>query len=513
MSVENQQTSSLNPTSSFQRALLLTGAKIFGIIFSFIIPMYLGRHLEVETYGTYKQVMLIYGFAQLALHLGFDDSVFYFIRWDRKNFPLYSLNSLIFNLLTTGLVALVLGVFREGIAQLLNNPDLAQYLPWLGFLIIFTQCSVQLEGFLINLDRFRTRLYLDAGTELLKALAIMAAFWFFDSLLIALFFLIGLMVLRWLWMLAIMHSHKVSAGIRYRDSWPLFMTQARYGLPLGISRIVQNIMNMENLFISSFFNITQFTYYSVGCFENPLINSARISLYEVANIELIDQVKNKNFKGAVEVWQKMTKKLLLIVIPFTIYMMFFSKELIVFIFSDKYLESVPYFTIFNLYILFASLNPEPLFRSTSHSGAALKLRIGGALLGLSLIFAGAYWGGPMAVLWGKVVATGLVNISGLVIGAKFFKSRVYQLFLWRDIGLTVILSVILSLSVRLGFSNLTWHPFWILAASFSLYFVTLFVFAVRTKLINEEEYAFLVEKLKGLRNRIARLLGREVLRG
>lgn len=510
MSEENQHPHS---SSSFQRALLLTGAKIFGIIFSFIIPMYLGRHLEVETYGTYKQVMLIYGFAQLALHLGFDDSVFYFMRWDRKNFSLYSLNSLIFNILTTGLVALALVFFREGIAKLLNNPDLAQYLPWLGVLIVFTQCSVQLEGFLINLDRFRSRLYLDAGTELLKALAIMAAFWFYDSLLVALFLLIGLMVLRWAWMLTIMHSHKVAAGVRYRDSWSLFMTQARYGLPLGISRIVQNLMNMENLFISSFFNIKQFTYYSVGCFENPLINSARISLYEVANIELIDQIKHNNFKGAVDVWQKMTKKLLLIVIPFTVYMMFFSQELIVFIFSDKYLESVPYFTIFNIYILLASLNPEPLFRSTSHSGAALKLRTAGALLGMSLIFGGAYWGGPMAVLWGKVIATGLVNISGLIIGAKFFKSRVYQLFIWRDIGLTILLSVVLSFLVRLGFSNITWHPFWVLAASFSLYFIALSVFAIRTRLISEEEYAFLVKKFKGVQNRVARLLSREVLRG
>jgi len=45
---------------------------------------------------------------------------------------------------------------------------LAQYLPILGFLIVVTLSSLQIEGFLINLNRFKARLYLDAGTELVS---------------------------------------------------------------------------------------------------------------------------------------------------------------------------------------------------------------------------------------------------------------------------------------------------------------------------------------------------------
>lgn len=471
----------------FNRVALLTGARIFGIIFSFAIPMYLGRHLEVETYGTYKQVTLIYWFAQVALNLGFDDSVFYFLRWDRKNFPLFSLNSLIFNVSVTGVLAILMTVFRFKIAALLNNPDLAQYLPMLGFLIVVTLSSLQIEGFLINLNRFKARLYLDAGTELLKSLAIMGAFVFFDSIHMALILLSVLMTLRLIWTIHVMHTHKKLENIRYRDARKYFRAQAKFGLPLGVSRIVQNILNMENLFISSFYNVTQFTFYSVGCFENPIVNSLRTSLYELVNIDLIDNIRHGDYEKAAETWRRMTRSLLMIVIPFTVYMSFFAKELIVFIFSDKYLQSVPYFMVFNFYIFIACLNPEPLFRSTSNTGFALKIKIMGVVMGLLMIVGGAYWIGPMAVLWGKILAVAFINISGLFIGARLLKTNVLNLFMWKDLGKTLMLSVIVSLLVRVAFNSLAWHPFWILAASSSLFFVLMFFIACKIHLVRPEE--------------------------
>ncbi|WP_413586700.1 lipopolysaccharide biosynthesis protein [Bdellovibrio sp. HCB274] len=480
----------------FNRVALLTGARIFGVIFSFAIPMYLGRHLEVDTYGTYKQVTLIYWFAQVALNLGLDDSVFYFLRWDKKNFPLFSMNALVFNVLVTGFLALMMTVFRFDIAALLNNPDLAQYLPVLGYLIVVTLCSLQIEGFLINFNRFKARLYLDAGTELLKSVAIMGAFILFDSIFIALALLSLVMTVRMLWMIYTMHSHKVREGVRYRDAHKFFMDQARYGLPLGVSRIVQNILNMENLFISSFYNVRQFTFYSVGCFENPIVNSLRTSLYELVNIELIDNIKSGNYEKAAETWRRMTRSLFLVVVPFTIYMMFFAKEMIVFIFSDKYVESVPFFIVFNFYIFIACLNPEPLFRSTSNTGYALKIKVLGVVLGLLMIIGGAYYIGPMAVLWGKILAVAFINISGLFIGARLLKTNILNLFMWKDLGKTVMLSVVFGFIFRAAFYNLTWHPFWVLAASSSVYAVFYFFFACRLNLVRPEEAEHLFNMIK-----------------
>ncbi|MGZ3773947.1 MAG: lipopolysaccharide biosynthesis protein [Bdellovibrio sp.] len=476
---------------AFNRIVLLTGARIFGVIFSFIIPMYLGRHLAIESYGTYKLIMLIYSLAQLSLNLGFDDSVNYFLRWDKKNFALYSLNALIFNLFTTGLIATLLAVFRFKLAHLLNDPELAKFLPLLGLLIVLTISSQQLEVSLINLDHFKERLYLDASTELLKACSILAGFIFFDSLTVVLMFLCALMLIKLFWAIGVIHFYRNKEAVRYRDARRFFSKQAKFGIPLGISRIVQNILNMENLLISSFFNVVQFTFYAVGSFDNPFVNSLRASIYEFINMELVEHVKNRNYEGIQDTWRKMTRKLFLVVIPFTTYMAFFARELIVFVFSEKYASSASFFTIFNIFIFISCFNPEPLFRASSKTAVIFRIRIAGVILGLLMMFAGASLRSPISIMWAKILAVGFINFYGLFTGTRLLQIKLHKLFLWKDMVKLFSLSFSLSFLLRFVFHELAWHPFWILAASFSIYFLGVYLGSCAMNLIKEDESAYL----------------------
>jgi O-antigen/teichoic acid export membrane protein len=365
---------------SFNKMIMLTGARIIGIVFSISIPMYLGRKLSIETYGTYKQLMLFFWFSQVALNLGFDDSVYYFLRWNPKKFPLYSFNAMVFNLFMTGLLWMVFTVYKVEISSLVKNPSLAEYLPILGYLVLATVSSMQIEGILIvGLNRFNERLMIEVGTELLKSIAVIVAFYYFNSVYVVLLFLSAIMTVRLIATIAIIHSCKKSAELSYRDAPQYLMAQAKFGLPLGVSRILHNILNMENFFISSFFSLIQFTYYSVGCFENPLVNAARTSMFEMANIEMVSAMSENNTLKAVEVWRSMTRKLFMVIVPFVAYMIFFAHEIITFIFSTKYLASVPFFMVFNLFLIVGAINPEPLFRASSKTHLALKIKVIGLI--------------------------------------------------------------------------------------------------------------------------------------
>lgn len=485
----------VNQTSSgkeaFHRLLLLMGARIFGIVFSFAIPMYLGRHLDVEIYGTYKQILFIFWLSQIALNFGFDDSVYYFLKIDRKNFSLYGFNALIFNLVTTGLIAVAMFLFKDQIGITLNNPHISQYIPLLGIVLILTVSSLQIEGYLLNLERFKARLFLDSGTEILKSVSILVAFIVYNSIHMVLIFLALIMLARMIWAIRIIHEHKLQDNVNYLDSKKLFFKQARFAIPLGISRIIQNILNLETLLISSFFNLIQYTFYSVGCFDNPIINSMRTSLYELVNIELVENIRENNFAKAADTWRRLTRKLYLVAIPFTVFMMFFSKEVIVFIFSEKYLDSVPFFIVYNLYILISALNPEPLFRATSQTGFALKIRIVGVFIGIGAIIGGAYYFGPMAVLWAKMAAVAFINLTGLYIGSKLIHTKIYKMFLWKELGQIALFSILISGFLRLAVNSseslLAMHPFWILAICFSIYFFSLFLLSWKTVLLKKDE--------------------------
>lgn len=480
---------------SFNKMALLTGAKVFGIFFSIFIPMYLGRKLPIETYGTYKQLMLFFWFAQVGLNFGLDDSAYFYLRRDPKNFPLYSFNALVFNLLATGLLWLLMVLFKHQIAHVLKNPSLADYLPLLGYLILATVSSMQYGGILIGLNRFKERLALEVGLESIKSLSIIAAFFLFNSVYMVLVFLSILMTLNLLATIHIIEHYKKRELLHYRDSLKYFADQAKFGIPLGLSRIMQNLLNIENFLISSFLGIVQFTFYSVGCFENPLINAARGSLFELVNIEMADG--HGDSQKMIAAWKGMTRKLFMIIIPFVIYMMFFSRELIVFIFSAKYLPSVPFFLLFNIYVVLASLNPEPIFRATHKTGLALKIRSFGTILGIIMIISGAYYGGALQALSGKILAIALINFSGLFIGARILGTTFLHLFDWRQIGKISLISLILSALLKYLFMNSTWHYFWILALSFSLYVIFHFFLSCKINLIKEDE----ILHLKNLFNR------------
>ena len=485
----------ISEKESFNKMVLLTGARVFGVIFSFIIPMYLGRHLDIEIYGTYKQILFVFWLSQIALNFGFDDSVYYYFRTDKKNFALYGINALVFNLSVTSVLAIIMTVFRNQIGNLLNNPHLPEFIPLLGVLIILTVSSLQIEGYLLNLNRFKTRLILDAGTELLKSLSILSAFIFFNSIYMVLVFLCLIMFARMLWAIAIIHEYKIKDDLKYIDSLQFLKKQARFALPLGASRILQNILNLETLFISSFFSLVQYTFYSVGCFDNPIINSMRTSLYELVNIELVENIKSNNFEKAADTWRRMTRKLYLVALPFTVFMMVFSTEVVTFIFSDKYIESAPFFIVYNFYILISALNPEPLFRATSKTGYALKIRMIGVLLGIGFIISAAYWIGPMAVLWGKLIAIAFINLTGLVIGSKLIKTKISKMFLWQELLKILIISALLAFSLKYCISVLDLihkiHLFWILAFSFSSYVLFIFLLSSYFNILKQDETAYI----------------------
>lgn len=453
--------------------------------------MYLGRHLDVEIYGTYKQIFFIFWLSQIALNFGFDDSVYYFLKTDRKNFSLYGLNALIFNLITTGLIAAAMFLFKDQIGTTLNNPHISQYMPLLGIVMILTVSSLQIEGYLLNLERFKARLFLDSATEVLKSVSILVAFIFFNSIHLVLVFLALIMLARMLWAIRIIHEHKLQDNVHYLDSKKLFFKQARFAIPLGISRIIQNILNLETLLISSFFNLTQYTFYSVGCFDNPIISSMRTSLYELVNIELVENIRENNYAKAAETWRRLTRKLYLVAIPFTVFMMFFSKEVIIFIFSEKYINSIPFFIVYNLFILISALNPEPLFRATSQTGFALKIRVAGACIGIGAIIGGAYYFGPMAVLWAKMAAVAFINLTGLYVGSRLIQTKVYNMFLWKELGQITLFSILISgllrLAVNSSAASSALHPFWILAISFTIYFFSIFILAWKTVLLKKDE--------------------------
>ena len=154
--------------------------------------------------------------------------------------------------------------------------------------------------------------------------------------------------------------------------------------------------------------------------------------------------------------------------------------------------------IFNIFFFVGALNPEPFFRSTSNTTLALKIKIFGLLVGLFLLVGGAFLGGPIYALSGKILGVFIMNVIGLFFGAKLLGTTIDKLFQWKDLFLVFLVSTFLATVTRIIFWNMSLNVFFILALSFTFYVTFHFILSCYLKLIRDDEIFYLKSKIQRL---------------
>src|SRR5262249_6634373 len=118
--------STLKPT-----ATLMSG-RLAGIVLALGIPIVLARVLDQASFGTYKQLFLIYATLYGIAQVGMAESLFYFLPSDPSRAGRYALNSLLILGAAGAACCAALWGARDRLAAWFGNPDLAAGLPWIG---------------------------------------------------------------------------------------------------------------------------------------------------------------------------------------------------------------------------------------------------------------------------------------------------------------------------------------------------------------------------------------------
>src|SRR5262249_1977426 len=118
------------------RAALYMFAKTVAFLFSFLLPLLLGRRLSQHEFGFFKQVFLIVGTALNILPVGVGMSAYYFLPRERERQGQVIFNILLFYLLMGGSLCLLFALCPQVIAVIFNSTDLIQYAPFIGVVIL-----------------------------------------------------------------------------------------------------------------------------------------------------------------------------------------------------------------------------------------------------------------------------------------------------------------------------------------------------------------------------------------
>jgi O-antigen/teichoic acid export membrane protein len=140
--------------SILKPTLVLMGGRCVAFAATFLIPVILVRTFDQASFGTYKQVFLIYSTLFVIAQFGMAESLYYFLPGNSPNGGKLTLNALLTLACSGILCAAILTAGASVFARWVGNPAVAAFLPALGVYLALTLVGVSLEISMVAEKRF-----------------------------------------------------------------------------------------------------------------------------------------------------------------------------------------------------------------------------------------------------------------------------------------------------------------------------------------------------------------------
>ena len=345
------------------QAFWLTFSKFLAALFNLALPILLVRLLSQPEYGVYKQAFLFSATLIGLANAGVGLSAFYFMPRYPERGGKIALNILIYNVVIGLIPVIVLLVYPRAVD--FTFPGLQTYSALLALLAMISLTAVLVETIPTSMQDVRNSTIFVVGTQLLKAILIIAA---------------GLLIGT---VRSIIWASIISGGIsivillrylyrRFGPFWThfdahFFYEQLAYALPFGVYGMIYTLRSyLDNYFISAQFTPAEYAIYAIGWLEAPLISLFLESMLAVMVVRIsalqhegrVDDIRN--------VMASAINRLAAVQFPLYALLLVAGKDLIVFFYTKRYEASAH---IFSITITLIALNVfiyDPVVRAYKH---------------------------------------------------------------------------------------------------------------------------------------------------
>ncbi len=328
-----------------QRAALLMMANVIATAISFALPPVLTRVMSVPDYGLYKQAFQIMASALALLNLQVAVSVFYYSAREPAKKLQVALNVILFYGLVGATIFLVFLVWPTWVTLIFHGSDLVPHIPLLGFAILCSLVSTNLDAVPIAAGEVGKASVLIVLSQLSKAIVMIVAGLVFGSLTAILVASVIQSLVQIAFMVIYIRGHYGRFFVAL--DWPLFKAQIGNALPFGVGGIVAIVQNdMHNYFVSHYFDSANFAVYAVGCFQLPLLGMLTGSFANALNPDLAKHKEAGDHQAIINLWMEVICKLAFFFVPTFAVLFVLRHEFITVLYTANYAASAPIFAIY-----------------------------------------------------------------------------------------------------------------------------------------------------------------------
>lgn len=325
-----------------KQAGMLTTAEFVRFGLKSLVGILLARILIPAELGSYRQLFLIYSTFSTLLLLGIPQSVLFFLPKLRHIDSKREFISRAVNLVSILAFVFGLGVFllRGLIARIFNNPQLELLLILYAVYPLFMFITQIYSQIMLGLRQ-------PAKTAIFTLFSVAADFVLILGVALLtknLYYIIMAVMVSAMLQWGFAHFQLRNYLTKTSFDFAFYSEVFKYSLPLGLASIVGMLsVQLDKLVISGFFTPAQYAVFSIGAMELPLISILNNSV----NAILLPHISSEPAKMT-ETYRAAVRKNALIIFPFAALGLIFAKPLITLLYTQRYVDAVPFFQVYLL---------------------------------------------------------------------------------------------------------------------------------------------------------------------
>jgi O-antigen/teichoic acid export membrane protein len=285
----------------------------------------------------------------------------------------------------------------------------------------------------------------------------------------------------------------------------LLKNQLAYALPFGLAVIVEIVQaGLPQYVVSYLTDPATFAIFAVGCLQIPLIDFAASPTSDVMMVQMQERLSHGRKRAALELWHDASWKLALLFFPLAALVVIASREIIVLLYTQKYIESVSILRVWSVLILLSAFPVDGVLRVFARTRLILILNLVrlAIIAGLMKWFFGTlHLLGPALVI---VLAALVFKIAAIARMKTLFETTFAELLPWRSLANLVCAVVGAGLAALIIKSQLHVATLPLLLATSSVYVAAYMILIWNFGVLNASERVAITEWVLKASGRLAR---------
>lgn len=485
----------IKKVSEGKQTFWLAFGKILALLANIAIPLFLTRVLNKDEYGFYSQFNTVLYFLVGFFSFTMASNLYFFfptIKESKKRVIIFQ--TILFLVISSSLSAIF--IYIPYISDfIMGSESLRQYKIIIYFLTIILIFTDVIQPLYVVKKDIKISIWFPAIQIILKAFLIIVFFLIIPGIqsiinaIIVSSFLIALIVLRY-----VIKTVKKLPG-KHLLNKTIAIDQLKYNLPIGVAVSLKTFAQRFDKLISiSLLSTSAYASYAVAFFGIPGIKQIYSSISQVTVVSMAKSFEDGDVSEALSSYKKMVVKNLSFSIPVILGVCLNARQIIIFLFTDKYADATILFQMHLFSIVFVMLGEGLIMRASGNTKFYSRIY----MLLLPVILPSTYflvkYFGSMGAMSGSLISIILPRLFLIRKEIQITDSTLRTFFPWKRMSGIILVSVLSLIPFAFLKSISGNNIFFIL---FILIMYLIFVFFIEIKLnifIIDKERVVLLRK-------------------